>query len=71
VTTALLDTNVVLDPLLNRAPFATAAAELWEACRAGRCAGYVSAIAPPTIYSIGRRQVGAAARRGARRCWPC
>jgi predicted nucleic acid-binding protein len=62
---ALLDTNVILDLLLKRAPFATAAAELWEACRAGRVSGFMSAIAPTTIYYIGRRQVGAdAARQG-------
>jgi predicted nucleic acid-binding protein len=31
VTRVLLDTNVVLDFLLDRAPFADAAAALWQA----------------------------------------
>lgn len=63
--TALLDTNVILDLLLNRVPFATAVVALWEACRTSRVSGYISAIAPPTIYYIGHRQVGAAiARQG-------
>jgi hypothetical protein len=63
----LLDINVILDLLLNRAPFANDAEALWEANRAGRFLGYISAISPPTIYYIGRRRVGAdAARQGVR-----
>ena len=58
-----MDTNVLLDLLLDRAPFADVAAELWEANRVGRFVAYISAIAPPTLYYVGRRQIGAAAAR--------
>jgi predicted nucleic acid-binding protein len=65
VRRALLDTNVILDLLLDRAPFAEPAAALWQANRDGRFTGFVSAITPPTLYYIGRRHQGAAvARRG-------
>jgi predicted nucleic acid-binding protein len=46
----LLDTNVVLDFLLDRAPFAEAAAEVWEANRQGRIEIYVSAITPVNVF---------------------
>ena len=43
---ALLDTNIVLDLLMKREPFAQDAAAIWEANRQGRFDGYVSAIKP-------------------------
>jgi predicted nucleic acid-binding protein len=42
----LLDTDVVLDFLLAREPFAQEARAIWIACEQQRCAGYVSAITP-------------------------
>lgn len=56
----LLDTNVVLDFLLDRAPFAEAAAQLWEAQRQGRFVAYVSAITPVNIFYIARKLRGIA-----------
>ncbi len=46
----LLDTNVALDFLLDREPFADAAAQVWEAHRHGKIVAYVSAIAPVNIF---------------------
>jgi predicted nucleic acid-binding protein len=49
VTRVLLDTNVVLDFLLDRAPFADAAAALWQANDEGRVEAYVSVITPVNV----------------------
>ncbi len=54
----LLDTNVVLDFLLDREPFAEAATEIWEANRQGRIEAYVSAITPVNIFYIARKLRG-------------
>ena len=47
---ALIDTNVVLDVLLNRSPFVVDSAEVWRACDAGRFIGYITATTLTTIY---------------------
>jgi predicted nucleic acid-binding protein len=60
----LLDTNVVLDFLLDRAPFAEAAAEVWEANRQGRIEIYVSAITPVNVFYIARKLKGVAEAQG-------
>ncbi len=54
----LLDTNVLLDFLLAREPFATEAREIWLACEHGCCTGYLAAISVTNIWYIGRRIVG-------------
>ena len=54
----LLDTNVVLDFLLDRPPFAEAAAAIWEALVQKRCEGYVSAITPINLFYIARKLKG-------------
>ena len=59
----LLDTNVLLDFLLAREPFATEARAIWFACEQGRCTGYLAAISVTNIWYIGRRMVGANAAR--------
>jgi len=59
----LLDTNVVLDFLLDRAPFAEAAAALWQANEDGRLAAYVSVITPINVFYIARKLKGAPAAR--------
>jgi predicted nucleic acid-binding protein len=46
----LLDTNVLLDFLLAREPFATEAREIWLACEQGRCTGYLAAISVTNIW---------------------
>lgn len=54
----LLDTNVVLDYLLDREPFADAAAAIWEAGRKGRIDIYVSALTPVNVFYIARKLKG-------------
>ena len=54
----LLDTNVVLDFLLDREPFAEAAAAVWEANRKGRIETYVSAITPVNVFYVARKLKG-------------
>ena len=51
----LLDTNVLLDVLLDRAPWADAATALWRATDEGRLQGYVVASAMTDIFYIARR----------------
>lgn len=56
---ALLDTDVVLDALLRRAPFVVDSYALWQACAAGRLEGCISVITPVNVFYIARKQVGA------------
>ena len=63
MTRVLLDTNVVLDFLLDRAPFADAAAALWQANDEGRIEAYVSVITPVNVFYIARKLKGAATAR--------
>lgn len=55
---ALLDTNIVLDYLLAREPFARAAAEIWQAAEKGEYEPFVSSITPVNLYFIARKQKG-------------
>jgi predicted nucleic acid-binding protein len=59
----LLDTDVVLDLLLDRAPFAEAAARLWELNAKGDYEGWISALTPVNVYYIARKLKGAAVAR--------
>ena len=52
---ALLDTDVVLDVLLARTPFASDAEELFELNRQGRFDAYISGITPVNIFYIARK----------------
>lgn len=54
----LLDTDVILDLLLDRAGFAEHAAALWEAHEQGRLEAYVSAITPVNVFYIARKLKG-------------
>src|SRR5690348_14634904 len=54
----LLDTNVVLDWLLDGAPWANAAQPLWDARDAGRVVGHLPASVLTDIFYIARRQIG-------------
>ncbi len=58
MTRVLLDTNVVLDFLLDRAPFADEAAALWQANDDGRIEAYVSAITPVNVFYVARKLKG-------------
>jgi len=65
----LLDTNVVLDWLLDRQPWAEEAAPLWQARDEGRLITYLPASILTDIFYIARRQVGAeVALAGVDRC---
>lgn len=52
----LLDVNIILDVLLNRAPWVTDSAATWDAHRAGEVVAHVAAFAVPTAFYIMRRQ---------------
>ncbi len=54
----LLDTNVVLDRILQRQPWFDQAADLWQARSAGLLVAYLAASTLTDIFYIGRRIVG-------------
>jgi predicted nucleic acid-binding protein len=54
----LLDTNVVVDLLLLREPWATEAKEIWQAAIDGRLECYISASSVTDIYYICRKICG-------------
>jgi predicted nucleic acid-binding protein len=54
----LLDTNFVLDVLLDREPGVTAAKALWQANDEGRLVGFVTASAMTDIFYVARRLAG-------------
>jgi predicted nucleic acid-binding protein len=56
----LLDTDVILDFLLERTPFFEAASELIELNANDIFEAYVSGITPVNVFYIGRKIVGAA-----------
>ncbi len=55
---ALIDTNILLDLILDRLPFANEAEAIWEARRAGRFEGYIAAISPINVFYIVRKTQG-------------
>jgi predicted nucleic acid-binding protein len=55
---ALLDTNVVLDVLLNREPHVTASAAVWAAVENGLAKGFLAAHSVTTIHYLIRREQG-------------
>ena len=61
----LLDTNVVLDALLKREPWANAAKLLWEANDDGRIIGHLTASTLTDIFYIARKGSGNDAAREA------
>lgn len=65
----LMDTNVVLDVLLAREPWAAQAKPILDAHDAGRVTLYLSAAVLTDIYYISRKQVGVdRAKAGASEC---
>ena len=52
---ALLDTDVILDYLLEREPFMHAAGKLLELNAQGIFEGYISGITPINVFYIGRK----------------
>lgn len=59
----LVDLNVVLDVLFDRAPHVRDAARLWAAIEEGRVAGVLAAHGVTTIYYLARRERGSAFAR--------
>lgn len=65
----MLDTNVVLDALLTRAPWHVDADEIIEAVKTGRIDLAVSSLTVANLFYIGRKLVGfARARQDVRTC---
>ena len=60
---ALIDTNVVLDVLLDRQPHAGASIAVWAAVEAGPAQGLLAAHAVTTIHYLLRRELGFARAR--------
>jgi predicted nucleic acid-binding protein len=58
------DTNVVLDVLLERAPFAGAARQLWAAVEKGRVEGVIAAHALTTVWYLVAESKSSASARG-------
>jgi predicted nucleic acid-binding protein len=52
----LLDTNIILDYLLEREPFLASAEALFEAIDSGKAVGYVTATTLTDIFYIARKQ---------------
>lgn len=52
-----LDTNILLDHLLDREPFSQEAMQLWSMAERRRISGWVSAISFNFVYYIVRREV--------------
>jgi predicted nucleic acid-binding protein len=59
----LVDTNVVLDVLLDRSPHAQASAAIWAAVETGAAEGVLAAHAVTTIHYLMSRERGPAAAR--------
>ena len=59
----LVDVNVVLDVLLDRAPFAQAASDVWAAVEHGDVDGLLAAHAVTTLHYLNARAVGPAVAR--------
>ncbi len=54
----LLDTDIILDLLLERPDFVDDAAEIWKANEQERFQGFVSAITPVNLFYIARKLKG-------------
>ncbi|HIJ82173.1 MAG TPA: PIN domain-containing protein [Desulfuromonadales bacterium] len=55
----LLDTNIVLDLLMDRIPFADDAAELFSRVEDGTIMGYLCGTTVTTVYYLAAKEVGA------------
>jgi predicted nucleic acid-binding protein len=56
----LVDTNVVLDVLLDRRPHAETSVAIWASIETGTCEGYLAAHAITTIHYLAQKELGAA-----------
>ncbi len=53
----LIDTNIILDILLNRSEFVKDSGMIWKLCEAGQAKGYVSALTLSNLISVMRKQL--------------
>ncbi len=53
----LIDTNVLLDVLSDRAPYAAASSKVLKLCEIGKIEGYISALSVPNIVYIMRKEL--------------
>jgi predicted nucleic acid-binding protein len=53
----LIDTNVILDVLCNRADFVEASSKVWKYCEVNQIEGYISALSVPNIVYILRKEL--------------
>ena len=53
----LVDTNVILDVLCNRAEFVEASATIWKYCELKKIEGCISALSVPNIVYILRKEL--------------
>ena len=56
----MVDTNVVLDVLLDRQPHVAASAAVWAAIETGAAKGFLAAHAITTIHYLVRKELGGA-----------
>ena len=63
MNSALVDTNVVLDVLLDRRPHSEASAAVWAAVETGAAKGLIAAHAVTTIHYLIRKELGVARAR--------
>lgn len=54
----LIDTDVTLDFLLMRQPFAQEARELFKACAQNHLAGHIAAITPVNVFRNAQKAIG-------------
>ncbi len=53
----LIDTNVILDVLCNRAEFVADSSKVWKLCEVEKIEGYISALSVPNIVYILRKEL--------------
>ena len=53
----LINTNVILDVLCDRAEFVDASLKVWKLCEVGQLEGYISALSIPNIVYILRKEL--------------
>ena len=53
----LVDTNVILDVLCNRADFVEDSSKIWKYCELDKIEGYISALSVPNIVYILRKEL--------------
>ena len=59
----LLDTNILLDVLLDREPFVVDSSAIWAACDSGAIDGFISASTLTDLFYIARRAADVATAR--------